>query len=236
MQSAAPDHQILERMDFLARRHFKEKERRENEHEKEHAVFDRAFDVAIRVEDRQELRAEKRRGNRAGVKALVPTAALPLLGIIAAVIRDLPFRIESIRAHRSFGRQKRAAKSRIGPVRFQRGLVLHAERREKDSAAPVEIEREWKIPPARSSALSPFERRRRAGRVTGEFANPAATAALFRPQSSTSASRVPRKSLTAIVTRASFHCTSLGSILRAPKSGGANLPVNVTCARKTAAS
>jgi len=44
------------------------------------------------------------------------------------------------------------------------------------------------------------------------------------------------KSFTAIVTNASFHCTSFRSILSGPKSGGANFPDSVTCARNTAAS
>src|SRR5207248_3004456 len=56
------------------------------------------------------------------------------------------------------------------------------------------------------------------------------------PQSSIIASRVPRKSFTAIVTNASFHCRSFTSILSGPKSGAENLPDSVTCARKTAAS
>ena len=46
-------------MNFLPRRHLKEKERRENQHEKEDAVFDRTFNVAIRIQNRQELRSEK---------------------------------------------------------------------------------------------------------------------------------------------------------------------------------
>ena len=65
---------------------------------------------------------------------------------------------------------------------------------------------------------------------------PGSKACLAPPQSSISASRVPLRSFTAILTNASFHCTSFRSILSGPKSGGANLLASVTCARKTAAS
>ena len=54
------DHEILERMNFLARGDFEKEECGEDEHEKEDAVFDRALDVAIRIQDRQELRSEHR--------------------------------------------------------------------------------------------------------------------------------------------------------------------------------
>src|SRR5437762_745483 len=52
------DHQILERMNLLARSDFKEKECRKYEYQKEHAILDRALDVAICVQNRQEIRAE----------------------------------------------------------------------------------------------------------------------------------------------------------------------------------
>src|ERR1700730_16663824 len=103
-------------MDFLSRRDFKEKERREDEHKKKHAVFDRALDIAIRIEDRQELRAKARVVYGGDIKTCVAAATFPLLRIIATVVRDLPFRIEAIRTNRSVRRQKRTAKSRIGPV------------------------------------------------------------------------------------------------------------------------
>jgi inner membrane protein involved in colicin E2 resistance len=58
-------------------------------------------------------------------------------GIYAAAV----FRAQmAIRAHRTLGRQKRTAKCRIRPGRFQGRLVLDAERREVNSLAPVEIE------------------------------------------------------------------------------------------------
>ena len=42
-------------MNFLPRRDFKEKERREDEDEKENTVLDRAFDVAVRIQNRSDI-------------------------------------------------------------------------------------------------------------------------------------------------------------------------------------
>src|SRR5260370_2689331 len=78
------------------------------------------------------------------MKPLIRAATRPTLRKIAAIIRNFPSRVKSVRPHRSFRRQKRAAKSRVGPVRLQRCSVLHAERREENSVAAVEIERNCK--------------------------------------------------------------------------------------------
>ena len=137
-------------MDLLPRRHLKEKKRRENEDEKKHAILDRSFDEAIGVEDREELRAEKRGRNRFLIKALIAADARPRLRIIAAVIGDFPFRIESIRADRAFRRQESAAESRIGPVRFQGGFVLHRQMAQRKFRRSRSHRARWKIPrPAR---------------------------------------------------------------------------------------
>src|SRR5262249_40825753 len=136
-----PDHEVLKRMNFLARRNFEQKECCENEYEEEHAVFDGAFDVTIRIEDRQELRAKKGIGNRLRCETLVAAAACPRLRVIPTIIRDLPFCVEAVRANRSFCGEKRAAKSRVGPVRFQCRFVLHSKRSEENSIAAIEIQR-----------------------------------------------------------------------------------------------
>src|SRR4029453_3435606 len=97
-------------MNFLARRDFEEKEGCKNQHKKEHAVLDRAFDITIRVQNRQELNTETRIRDGKDAEPLIARWTRPPLRIIATVIRHLPFRIESIRAHRPVRRQKRAAK------------------------------------------------------------------------------------------------------------------------------
>src|ERR1044072_5294205 len=155
-------------MNFLSRRDFEEKEGCKNKHKKKHTVFDRAFDISIRVQNRQELNTESRIRDGKNSEALIASATCPRLRIIAAVIRHLPFRIESVRAHRSVRRQKRSAKGRIGPIRFQSRLILDPERCEVDSFASIEIEWNGKLGFARERLVA-AQQRGRTGCVSGNL-------------------------------------------------------------------
>src|SRR5207244_7693580 len=110
--------QTLRWRKFLSRRDLKEKQSCKNQHKNQHTVFDRSFNVAICVQNRQKLNTETGIRNGKNTETLIAVATRPRLRIIATVIGHLPFRIESVRAHRPVRRQKRAAKGRIRPVRF----------------------------------------------------------------------------------------------------------------------
>src|SRR5205814_3763518 len=115
-----------------------------------------------------QLNTETRIRDGKDTEPLIAGATCPRLRIIATVIRDLPFRIESVRAYRPIRRQKRAAKGWIGPIRFQGRLILHPERREINSFAPVEIEWNGKFGLARNRLVG-AQQRGRTGCVSGNL-------------------------------------------------------------------
>src|SRR5947207_11205287 len=101
-------------------------------------------------------------------EAFVSHLARPTLRIIATVIGNLPGCVEPIVSQVPVGRKKRAAKCRVGPVRFQRDDILDSKRREENSAAAIQIER-YRERHRGGDRLVACEWRRYAGRVTGKL-------------------------------------------------------------------
>ncbi len=212
-------------MNLLPRRHFKEKEGREDEHEKKHAVFDRALDITVRVQDRQELRAEKRIRNRAVVlKRSLPFAARPLI----ADNRARNTRLSTWRRIRPGAptvQPARIAPRNPGSAQFDFSVASFCTPKgaKKIPSLPLKssgIENWISLAIGLSSAKQWPSRRW----CIPEAANRAAAGASPRPNRAQSRRACRADRSIAIVTNASFHCTSFRSILSAPKSGAPNFP------------